>query len=419
MLGELRASEPIAEAAAVSTCNRSELYLRRLRPGRGRERGARRRSPREAGIRPTELVESLYSHRGSEAARHLFEVAAGLDSMILGEAEIQGQVKRAYELALVEGATGPILNRLFRGALATGKRVRTETRIGEGGISVPSAAVELAQRSLGGDLRLPPRAADRRRRDRRADREGAGRQGASRPSSSPTATTTGRSASPSRFGGEAVRFDELPAQLARGRHRRLLDQLPAPHRRARGARADDGRARGPAAAVHRPRRAPRHRAGLHRGRGRQHPRRRRRAVGRRSQLLRPRGRGASGPSASSPPRPSASSAGSTRSRCCRRSPRCAGGPTRSSPGCWPRTRTAGRTSGPRTGRRIEAMARAIASRILHEPTLRLKRSADDERRLPADRDGPRAVRPRREHRARGRGGRGDADPARGPRGSGD
>ena len=63
--------------------------------------------------------------------------------MILGEAEIQGQVKRAYELALVEGATGPILNRLFRGALAAGKRARTETAIGEGGVSVPSAAVEL------------------------------------------------------------------------------------------------------------------------------------------------------------------------------------------------------------------------------------------------------------------------------------
>ena len=69
--------------------------------------------------------------------------------MIVGEAEIQGQVKRAYELALVEGATGAILNRLFRGALAAGKRVRDETRIGEGGISVPSAAVGLATRTLG------------------------------------------------------------------------------------------------------------------------------------------------------------------------------------------------------------------------------------------------------------------------------
>src|SRR5262249_56102701 len=87
--------------------------------------------------------------RSGEAARHLFRVTAGLDSMIVGEAEIQGQVKRAYELALVEGATGPILNRLFRGALAAGGRAREETAIGERGVSIPSVAVELARRTLG------------------------------------------------------------------------------------------------------------------------------------------------------------------------------------------------------------------------------------------------------------------------------
>jgi glutamyl-tRNA reductase len=69
--------------------------------------------------------------------------------MIIGEAEIQGQVKRAYELALVEGATGPILNRLFRGALAAGGRAREETAIGERGVSIPSVAVELARRTHG------------------------------------------------------------------------------------------------------------------------------------------------------------------------------------------------------------------------------------------------------------------------------
>ena len=148
VLGELKASEPIAEAAAVSTCNRSELYLLVSDPVAA-ESVALGVLSAQAGIRPTELVESLYSYRGIEAARHLFRVAAGLDSMIVGEAEIQGQVKRAYELALVEGATGAILNRLFRGALAAGKRVRDETRIGEGGISVPSAAVQLATRALG------------------------------------------------------------------------------------------------------------------------------------------------------------------------------------------------------------------------------------------------------------------------------
>ena len=69
--------------------------------------------------------------------------------MIIGEAEVQGQVKRAYELALVEDATGPVLNRLFRGALAAGKRARSETGISERALSVPPVAVELAQRTLG------------------------------------------------------------------------------------------------------------------------------------------------------------------------------------------------------------------------------------------------------------------------------
>ena len=81
--------------------------------------------------------------------RHLFEVAAGLDSMIVGEAEVQGQVKRAYELALVEGVTGPISNRLFRAALAAGKRARTETGISRSQTSVSGVAVELARQVLG------------------------------------------------------------------------------------------------------------------------------------------------------------------------------------------------------------------------------------------------------------------------------
>ena len=93
--------------------------------------------------------------RGSDAVRHLFEVAAGLDSMIVGEAEIQGQVKRAYELALVEGATGPISNRLFRDALAAGKRARTETGVGRSHVSVSS----VARRARRGHPRRPRRRA--------------------------------------------------------------------------------------------------------------------------------------------------------------------------------------------------------------------------------------------------------------------
>jgi glutamyl-tRNA reductase len=147
-LAELTASEGIHEAAALSTCNRTELYLI-VSDAVEAESTALGVLTRQAELRPTELLGHLYSLRSGEAARHLFRVTAGLDSMIVGEAEIQGQVKRAYELALVEGATGPILNRLFRGALAAGGRARGETTIGERRVSIPSVAVELARRTLG------------------------------------------------------------------------------------------------------------------------------------------------------------------------------------------------------------------------------------------------------------------------------
>jgi glutamyl-tRNA reductase len=147
-LHELTQAGGIHEAAAISTCNRTELYLIVSDPVEA-ESTALGVLTRQAEIRPTELLGHLYSLRSTEAARHLLQVTAGLDSMILGEAEIQGQVKRAYELALVEGATGPILNRLFRGALAAGGRARQETGISEKGVSIPSVAVELARRALG------------------------------------------------------------------------------------------------------------------------------------------------------------------------------------------------------------------------------------------------------------------------------
>jgi glutamyl-tRNA reductase len=147
-LNELTAAAGIHEAAAISTCNRTELYLI-VSDTVEAESEALGVLTRQAEIRPTELLGHLYSFRGSDASRHLMRVTAGLDSMILGEAEIQGQVKRAYELALVEGASGPILNRLFRGALSAGGRAREETGISEAGVSIPSVAVELARRALG------------------------------------------------------------------------------------------------------------------------------------------------------------------------------------------------------------------------------------------------------------------------------
>ena len=209
-LRELTAAAGIHEAAAISTCNRTELYLVVSDPVEA-ESTALGVLTRQAEIRPTELLGHLYALRSTEAARHLFRVTAGLDSMILGEAEIQGQVKRSYELALVEGATGPILNRLFRGALAAGGRAREETGISEKGLSISSVAVELARHTLG-DLA-----------DRRVLVIGAGetselvaqalvaRGGA-------TVFVANRRYDRAiglaeRFAGTAVRFEELPEQL--------------------------------------------------------------------------------------------------------------------------------------------------------------------------------------------------------------
>ena len=137
VLNALVTEPPISEAAAISTCNRTEIFLVAADSVEA-ETAALGGLARQASISPTELLGPLYYLRGTDAARHHNCVTAGLESMIVGEAEIQGQVKRAYELALVEGATGPILNHLFRGALAGGKRARSETAIGEKGVSIPA-----------------------------------------------------------------------------------------------------------------------------------------------------------------------------------------------------------------------------------------------------------------------------------------
>jgi glutamyl-tRNA reductase len=142
------ATEAVREAVAISTCNRTEVYLVVGDPVQG-EASALGMLAQRAGIRPTELAEAMYSPRNCEAARQLFRVTSGLESMIVGEAEIQGQVKRAYEAALARGSTGPLLNRLFGAALTTGKRVRSETAIGASRVSVPTVAVSLARELLG------------------------------------------------------------------------------------------------------------------------------------------------------------------------------------------------------------------------------------------------------------------------------
>lgn len=148
LLRDLHGAQDIQEVVAVSTCNRTELYMVVDDPVEA-ETTVLGMLAREAGIRPTELAGSIYSHRNCEAARHLYRVSSGLDSMIIGEAEIQGQVKRSYEQALACETAGPLTSRLFRAALATGKRVRTDTAIGERRLSLPSVGVLLAQEALG------------------------------------------------------------------------------------------------------------------------------------------------------------------------------------------------------------------------------------------------------------------------------
>lgn len=136
------------EVVALSTCNRTELYLY------GRDSLAARQSSlvhlaRHAGVAPSELEPSLYCLSGDGAIAHLFRVTAGLDSLVVGEAQIVAQLKAAYQQACSGGCTATVFNHLFRHALEVGKRVRTETTIGERPVSVSSAAVELARRVFG------------------------------------------------------------------------------------------------------------------------------------------------------------------------------------------------------------------------------------------------------------------------------
>ena len=130
------------EAVVLSTCNRTELYLAREEHADDEAVDA---LAQLAGERADDLAAALYRLRDEAAALHLFRVAAGLDSLVPGEGEILGQVRAAFEA----GAAGPFLDRLFRQALHTGKRVRMETAINESPASVPSAAAALAQQVFG------------------------------------------------------------------------------------------------------------------------------------------------------------------------------------------------------------------------------------------------------------------------------
>jgi glutamyl-tRNA reductase len=130
------------EAVILSTCNRVELYLAASEPARIEADDVVSFLAEFHGVPAETVAPHLYAHRQGDAVRHLFRVAASLDSLIVGEGQIAGQVKKAYELAQEHATAGPLLHALFQHARQVAKRVRTETGISRGHVSVSSAAVD-------------------------------------------------------------------------------------------------------------------------------------------------------------------------------------------------------------------------------------------------------------------------------------
>jgi glutamyl-tRNA reductase len=147
-LGLLAQQNGIAESVLLSTCNRTEMYVACEDTADGRDRLARflcdYHNLDAPGIEP-----HLYTQLETDAVRHLFRVAAGLDSLVVGEPQILGQVKQAFGIATQEQRTGAMLNRLFHHAFTVGKRVRAETGLADGAVSVSFAALGLARKICG------------------------------------------------------------------------------------------------------------------------------------------------------------------------------------------------------------------------------------------------------------------------------
>jgi len=143
----LKLNAGLDEVVLLSTCNRVEIY-----GTTAWIQGKVHRLFRQLCQSDVDLTPHLYVKEGVAAVEHLFSVAGGLDSMVIGETEITGQVKNAYQAAQQAGLTGRVLNRLFQTALQIGKEIRTHTAIGRGATSVGSVAVELAEKVFAGDL---------------------------------------------------------------------------------------------------------------------------------------------------------------------------------------------------------------------------------------------------------------------------
>ena len=144
----LAARSSAAESVVLSTCNRSELYVAASDPARARDELVTFLSEYHQ-LPPDVFLPHLFTHDDVAAARHLFRVSAGLESMVVGEPQILGQVKDAFHAAAERKCTGPLLSKTFHWAFGVGKRVRSETALGEGAVSVSFAAVSLARKIFG------------------------------------------------------------------------------------------------------------------------------------------------------------------------------------------------------------------------------------------------------------------------------
>lgn len=209
VLAELKA-RGVAEAVAVSTCNRFELYA-----ASSREASPSRESLLEvlAGLAGAEVEAQAEARADARAVEHLFSVASGLDSLVVGESEILGQVKTAYETARSAGLTGKRLNVLFQRALYVGKKVRSETGVAAGAMSVPSVAIQLAESIFGrldgkSALILGAGAMAELAAKRLVER-GIGRLTVA------NRTWERAYALAARFSGEAVRWEAFPEELVR------------------------------------------------------------------------------------------------------------------------------------------------------------------------------------------------------------
>jgi glutamyl-tRNA reductase len=147
-LGALMGYEGIKESLILSTCNRVELYASVADAARGVEQIKKFISEYHK-LSPESLEEALYVHSDAQAVRHAFRVASSLDSMVVGEPQILGQLKDAFDIALKTKTTGAVMNKLFKKSISVAKRIRTETRIAESAVSISFAAVELARKIFG------------------------------------------------------------------------------------------------------------------------------------------------------------------------------------------------------------------------------------------------------------------------------